>query len=575
MPLPTNFDKKNSLTEYNSTNYRGELKTIYFRYVLNSNNYGSTQDYTDYASSGVLTQYNEAVDYYNNNNNFTNDINTGVVKFDSTTATTPKFNYYVVPYTDDSLESINIEIQTLDVSCTSFGINNKTYNTSYTYDQSAIDSFNTIISQTQTVCNHANYFLKTDINITTGSFNISLVESVLTLTNTNDYVENLRKLHILKQTINSIRNSRNFTSVNTNNSALKTDYESSDYFGKRNVTKGVRVKTLFDNLYTALDRVINIFKGVLRYVYDDAFANATNKLKSAKLLITTSEDQNPIALNKKNIAIDANNGKVVLANTAKTAATNAKNAAASENTAVKYLASKNAAEVANTAAIAALDAVVIANNDTTKAKTAATAANNAATKAKEAATLAVTLTTALNTSIMNENTIYSTNISPITTFDDTEAKNAAVSAGKLLETATKYVSDLADYVDKGKSSASTFATNANTALENANTLAGMNILNKYQGTTNNALKYPVDSATSIQTTVDYITTKTRELYQMSGSNVDTYKSQYSQTMAFGAVLTIILSILIYFVFSNIYNEGLGSSGNGSSNMPLSNGSPGT
>jgi hypothetical protein len=85
----------------------------------------------------------------------------------------------------------------------------------------------------------------------------------------------------------------------------------------------------------------------------------------------------------------------------------------------------------------------------------------------------------------------------------------------------------------------------------------------------------VTQYTNVNTNTAYINKQTRELCQMSGSKVDTYKSQYSQTMALGAILTIIMSALIYFVFSNIYSEGLGSSGNGSSNMPLSNGLPRT
>ena len=579
MPL-VNIQKKNTLDEYNANDYRLYrlyLKTIYFRYVTPQKNYGVLPEYTDYNSSDVFKQYNDAFDYYNNNNKFTTNTDTGVVTFQtlqSTTDTIPSSNYYVVPYTDDSLESVNNKVQTLYDSCTSFDINNKTK--SYTYDQPAIDSFNTIISQTQTVCNYANYFLKSDITITTDSFKISLVASVLTLSNTNEYVANLKKLHIIKNTIQSIKNSSNFKIVNTDSSVLQTDYESSSFWDKRTVSKGVRVNTLFENLYNALDCVINILKGVLQYVYDAALANATHTLGVATPLINTSNDTtNPNALETKNIAIDANTGKVVLADTAKTAADTAKGIAIDRKTAAAYLASKKAAEEANTAAIDAKNAVDAANNDITAAKTAAEAANKAAIDAKNAAALAVTLTTALNTSINNENTIYTSTTPMVNTFDDKAANAAAVLAGQLLDTATQYVRDLAGYVVGGMRSASVFATNANNALVEANTLAGMNILNKYQGTTNGALNNPVDSATSIQTTVDYITTKTRELYQMSGSNVDTYKSQYSQTMAFGAVLTIILSILIYFVFSNIYNEGLGSSGNGSSNMPLSNGSPGT
>lgn len=77
-----------------------------------------------------------------------------------------------------------------------------------------------------------------------------------------------------------------------------------------------------------------------------------------------------------------------------------------------------------------------------------------------------------------------------------------------------------------------------------------------------------DSVTiiTIRQYTDYINNKTRELYQMSGSKVDVFKSQYIQTMILGAIMTIIMSALLYFVFSNIYNEGLGSSGNGSNVM---------
>jgi len=75
---------------------------------------------------------------------------------------------------------------------------------------------------------------------------------------------------------------------------------------------------------------------------------------------------------------------------------------------------------------------------------------------------------------------------------------------------------------------------------------------------------------TIQNKDDYINMQTRELYQMSGTNVDAFKTQYSQTMILGAIMTVIMSSLLYFIFSTMYSEGLGSSGNGSNAMPSTN-----
>ena len=50
---------------------------------------------------------------------------------------------------------------------------------------------------------------------------------------------------------------------------------------------------------------------------------------------------------------------------------------------------------------------------------------------------------------------------------------------------------------------------------------------------------------------EYINAKTRELYQMDGTMVDSYKSQYNQTMIAGAMWTVLATSLVYYVFNQI------------------------
>jgi hypothetical protein len=585
-------------TDY-SYNYLLYLKTIYFRYVTPIKNYEVLPEYTDNKGKDVLKQYDDAVKYYNTNNDFTNNNTTGEVTFSLTTGL--KSNFYVVPYDDESLEKVNKSVQTLSATCNDFDINNKTYSKDYKYDTTAVNLFNTdIIKQTQTVCDYTKFFLKNDINIAANSFtiNLNLTPSVLTLDNGNNYVNNLKNLHILEKTIYSIKTSANFTDVNTSDSVLQKDYMSDSLWGSTRITSGVQVKTLFDNLGNALVKVSSVLEGVLQYVVDAAVDNANTKLQTANTLNSTSTGKNATAFESKNKAIDPTSGKVKLSNDAKitagnavTYASNAKSTADGAKTADAYLASKNAAEEALKAAQEAKNAadtansyVIQAHTDAGNAQSAAYGAKSAADVAKSAADEAKLLNDLLRTSITNKNTIYDTTTYTVPdVFDINPAGNALSRATINLNNANAYTSELSGYIaPSGINSASLNATNAATEVNlainkvnAANQLAGQNIVNKYNGSGHDANTYKARPDDSIKTNVDYINNKTRELYQMSGSKVDVFKSQYIQTMILGAIMTIIMSALLYFVFSNIYNEGLGSSGNGSSNMPVSNGLPRT
>lgn len=50
---------------------------------------------------------------------------------------------------------------------------------------------------------------------------------------------------------------------------------------------------------------------------------------------------------------------------------------------------------------------------------------------------------------------------------------------------------------------------------------------------------------------EHINAKTRELYQLPGSIVDTSKSQYSQTMMAGVMWTVLATSLAYYVFNEL------------------------
>ena len=60
--------------------------------------------------------------------------------------------------------------------------------------------------------------------------------------------------------------------------------------------------------------------------------------------------------------------------------------------------------------------------------------------------------------------------------------------------------------------------------------------------------YPTDN---IVKNTEYINTKTRELYQMPGSMVDSHKSLYNQTMIAGVMWTVLATSLAYYVFNEL------------------------
>jgi hypothetical protein len=64
--------------------------------------------------------------------------------------------------------------------------------------------------------------------------------------------------------------------------------------------------------------------------------------------------------------------------------------------------------------------------------------------------------------------------------------------------------------------------------------------------TNN--NYPTDN---IIKNTEYINTKTRELYQMPGSMVDSQKALYNQTMVAGVMWTMLATSLVYYIFTEL------------------------
>ena len=73
-------------------------------------------------------------------------------------------------------------------------------------------------------------------------------------------------------------------------------------------------------------------------------------------------------------------------------------------------------------------------------------------------------------------------------------------------------------------------------------------IRKYDNTGNFVTQYPDDN---IKKNTEYINNKTRELYQKEGTMVDSYKSQYNQTMIAGTMWTVLATTLIYYVFNQI------------------------
>jgi hypothetical protein len=73
-------------------------------------------------------------------------------------------------------------------------------------------------------------------------------------------------------------------------------------------------------------------------------------------------------------------------------------------------------------------------------------------------------------------------------------------------------------------------------------------IRKYNNKGTNSADHSTDNI--VQNT-EYINAKTRELYQMDGTMVDSYKSQYNQTMIAGAMWTVLATSLVYYVFNQI------------------------
>lgn len=63
-------------------------------------------------------------------------------------------------------------------------------------------------------------------------------------------------------------------------------------------------------------------------------------------------------------------------------------------------------------------------------------------------------------------------------------------------------------------------------------------------------KYNVN-ADSIVNNTEYINAKTRDLYQMPGTNTDAYRQQYNQTMIAGVMWTVLATSLAYYVFNEL------------------------
>ena len=68
----------------------------------------------------------------------------------------------------------------------------------------------------------------------------------------------------------------------------------------------------------------------------------------------------------------------------------------------------------------------------------------------------------------------------------------------------------------------------------------------------NIAKYNSDAdADNIVKNTEYINAKTRELYQMPGTMVDSQKSLYTQTMIAGVMWTVLATGLAYYVFNEL------------------------
>ena len=66
----------------------------------------------------------------------------------------------------------------------------------------------------------------------------------------------------------------------------------------------------------------------------------------------------------------------------------------------------------------------------------------------------------------------------------------------------------------------------------------------------NIAKYNSDADNIVKNT-EYINAKTRELYQMPGTMVDSQKSIYTQTMVAGVMWTVLATSLAYYVFNEL------------------------
>jgi len=73
-------------------------------------------------------------------------------------------------------------------------------------------------------------------------------------------------------------------------------------------------------------------------------------------------------------------------------------------------------------------------------------------------------------------------------------------------------------------------------------------IRKYDNTGTNNVDHSSDN---IVKNTEYINRQTRELYQMSGTMVDSHKSQYSQTMIAGVMMTVLATSLTYYVFTEL------------------------
>jgi len=59
------------------------------------------------------------------------------------------------------------------------------------------------------------------------------------------------------------------------------------------------------------------------------------------------------------------------------------------------------------------------------------------------------------------------------------------------------------------------------------------------------------NADSIVKNTEYINAKTRDLYQMPGTNTDAYRQQYNQTMIAGVMWTVLATSLAYYVLNEL------------------------